>query len=120
LKTNTAITVFHKSINPTTRSEAWESSQIVSVWWEDRKAANVIRSGLLEADSVAVYLPYTEQMPDIKPGDVIVKGLVMEEISSSFTISDLKRAYSSVVTVRSVDKMEYGSQALWHWEVGAA
>jgi hypothetical protein len=118
MKTNTDLTLYKKSI--VSGEEAWTRQVVVDVFWENRKAANVIKSGLLQADSVSVYIPFARGVMLIMPGDVIVKGAVSDEISSSFTISDLKRKYADVVTVRSVDSMDYGSNHLRHWQVGAS
>ena len=120
MRTNCDLTIYCKSVDPATRTEVWTAYQVEQVLWEEHKAANVLRSGLLEADSVAVYIPFARELPDLKPGDVLVKGLVMDAIGSGFTISDLKRKYPHVVTVRSVDTFDYGSQHLWHTQIGAA
>ena len=118
MKTWHDCTIYHKSV--VSGAESWTAQQVPGVMWENRKAANVLRSGLLEADSVAVYIPFARGVLSIKIGDVLVKGLVGDVVDSSFTISDLKRKYDDVVTVRSVDRMDYGSPALQHWQVGGA
>jgi hypothetical protein len=120
MKTNADLTLYMGGVNPVTRTEEWTRVQVRAVFWEDRKAANVLRSGNLEADRVAVYIPLARGPLAIHVGDVLVKGLVEDEITESFTISDLKRKYADVVTIRSVDTMNYGSQALQHWQVGAS
>jgi hypothetical protein len=56
----------------------------------------------------------------LQQGDVIVRGLVSETIDADYTISDLKRDYDDVVAIRSVDLMDNGSLARWHWQVGAS
>jgi hypothetical protein len=118
MKTPHDVTIYHKSV--VNSAESWSRAQVKGVLWEDRKAANVLRSGLLEADRVAVYIPLARGELSIKGGDVLVKGLVGDAISGSFTISDLKRKYADVATVRSVDRMDYGSPALQHYQIGAS
>lgn len=137
MKTNSDITIFNKHVDPTTRGEVWQRTQIVGVTWENSKAANVLRSGLIEADKVAVYIPYARGASYLSPrawqalsvktgrwtlqaGDVLVRGLISEDIDADYTISNLKAEYDDVMVVRSVDLMDAGSQALWHWQVGAA
>lgn len=120
MKTNADLTIYCKSVDPATRTEVWTAYQVEQVLWEERKAANVLRSGLLEADRVAVYVPFARELPEIRPGDVLVKDLVFDEIGSGFTISDLKRQYPHSATVRSVDLYDMGSPALWHWQIGAS
>jgi hypothetical protein len=92
------------------------------VHWENRKAANVISSGLLEADKVNVYIPTHGRSTEvtIKAGDVIVEGVVTQEIDTEYTISDLKAAYDDVVTVKSVDRYDFGSPVVRHIRIGAS
>jgi hypothetical protein len=137
MKTNSAATVYNKYVDPVTRAEAYQRAPIVAVMWENRKAANVIRSGLLAADSVAVYVPCSLGTNYLKPvawnalavktgkwtlavGDIIVKGLVADEITTNFTVTALKAKYDDVVVIKSVDTMDQGSQAMHHWQVGAS
>lgn len=116
--------------------EKYKRSVVYGVKWENRKAANVVKSGLLAADSVVVYVPFQRgenyvtpkfwsaledkgQKWTLKDGDYLVKGVVVNEITSSFTISMLKAMYDNVVQIRSVDTMDAGSASLHHWQVGA-
>lgn len=137
MQTNSNLTIYNKSVDPLARGEVWTRHQVTNVAWENCKAANVIRSGLLDADKVTVYIPAARGVDYLSPlawqtlfnkngkwtlqiGDVIVRGLVEDEINPGFTISDLKRKYDDVLTIRSVDSMDLGSLALRHWQIGAA
>ncbi len=134
MKTNTGCTIYNKYV--AAGAEAYQRTVLVAVEWENRKAANVVRSGLLEADAVAVYVPFNLGTNYLKPvawqalisktgkwtlqvGDYIVKGLVLSDISSVFTISDLKQAYNDVVRITSVDTFDLGSSRMNHWQIGA-
>lgn len=117
MRTNTALTLYTRQI--TNRTESWTRSVVPAVHWENRKAANVLASGLLEADSVSVWIPGTSV--SIKAGDVIVKGVVTDAVdSASFTMSDLKSKYNNVVVVKSVDTYDYGAPAMQHLRIGAS
>lgn len=120
MRTNSDCTIFIGGVNPVTREQEWTRVQVRAVQWENRKAANVLQSGNLEADQAAIYIPLARGPLALKTGDVIVRGLAADEIGSSFTISDLKRKYADVLTIRSVDLLDYGSPALQHWQVGAS
>lgn len=113
-------------------AQAYQRTQVTNVKWENRKASNVIRSGLLAADSVMVYIPLASAADYLAPkawqaakagkwtlqnGDYMVKGLVADEITGAFTITSLKAKYDDVVQIRSVDTMDSGSDAVKHWEV---
>jgi hypothetical protein len=118
-------------------STVYQRTQVQGVKWENRKASNVIRSGLLAADSVVVYVPFERGANYLKPkawqalttktgkwtlkeGDYIVKGLVTDEISGGFTITALKAKYDDVVSIKSVDTMDAGSTVMHHWQVGGS
>ena len=146
MKTNTGMTVYNKYIDATTRTERYQRTQISAVMWENRKAANVLKSGNIAADQAAIYIPFSLGANYISPaawlklstktgkwtlkeGDVIVKGLVTDEITvasvgpppvAAFTVSDLAAKYDDVLTIRSVDTMDMGSISMQHWQVGAA
>jgi hypothetical protein len=148
MQTNCDLTIYNKYTDPTTRTEKYQRTVVVAVFWENRKAANIMRSGLLEADAVTVHIPFARGTDFVKPiawqalttktgswtiqvGDVIVKGAVTDEITDAvtdpkthvvtpaFTMTDLAKKYDDVLTIRTVDTMDYGSQNMWHWEVGA-
>lgn len=122
MRTNADLTIYHKGIDAATRSETWTRAWVRDVVWEDRKAANVLKSGNLEADRVAVYIPMAHMNDEvsIQSGDVIVRNLVSDTINASFTITALKAKYRDSATVRSVDRMDRGSPHMWHWQVGAS
>jgi hypothetical protein len=120
MRTNADCTLYTRSIDPATHGEKYTRTQIRSVAWNNTKVANVTKSGLLEADAVSVYIPMARGALAIKAGDVLVKGLVTDELSSSFTLTALKAKYADVVIVTKVDTMAQGSIALWHWQIGAS
>lgn len=136
MRTNADLTVYNKYIDPVTRSEKYQRSQVREVAWENRKAANVRSSGgQMEADQARVFIPFARGANYVKPnawqalvtktgkwtlqvGDVIVKGLVSDEIAGAFTITSLKAKYDDVLVVSSVDTMDMGSLSMQHWNVG--
>lgn len=120
MQTNTDLTLYSRSI--VSGAEKWTRSVIMNVLWVNTKAANVKESGLIDANSVEVYIPTHERAtsPTIKPGDVITEGIVTKTISTSYTITDLRKEFSDVVTVRSVDRYDFGSPQLHHIMVGAS
>jgi hypothetical protein len=134
------MTVYNKYIS--SGLEKYQRTQVVDVEWENRKASNVIKSGLLAADSVVIYIPFSRGTNHLDPkawlaartgkwtlavGDVIVKGLVSDEIhdavvsppSAAFTITSLKAKYDDCVTIKSVDTFDMGSLVMQHWKVSA-
>jgi len=136
MRTNADLTLYNRYIDPITRAAKYQRTVIVSVFWENRKAVNRSKAGDIASDQAAVYIPFARGMNYIRPrawqalttktgrwtlqeGDVIVKGVVADEITTGFTVSDLEAKYDDVLTITSVDTMDYGSQHLRHWQLGA-
>lgn len=99
--------------------------------WQECKASNVIKSGLQNADSVVIYIPYSsiyvddvDVTPQNTSKDMIVKGVCDfvfdntfdQSISESFR--EFKRKYKPL-TVNSIDRKLYGSKALQHIKISA-
>ena len=118
MRTNADMTLYARSISA--GAESFTRSVVYGVAWEDRRAANARLGGDLKADDIAVFIPMARNVA-LKAGDVIVRGVVTDTISSGFTITALRAKYpNSVGTVKSVDCFDQGSSALHHWQIGAA
>lgn len=79
--TNSSLTIYHKTIDATTKLEKWERTIYNNVWFFGGKGAN-IDVGYDNANDVSVRIPYSES-PDISKiaiGDIIVKGIVKFDI----------------------------------------
>lgn len=135
MRTNTGLTLYNRYIDD--GAEEYQRTQIEAVAWENRKGANVLRTGGdLAADQAAIYIPFAQGEGYVGPkawqaletktgawtlqvGDFVVKGLISDEIGAEFTMSDLKAKYDDVLRITSVDTMDLGSVAMRHWKVGA-
>lgn len=134
MRTNCSITIYNKHI--VAGVETYQRTQILEVEWENRKAANVIKSGLLAADQATIFIPFARGTNYLTPkvwlaltvktgkwtlaaGDYIVKGLVADEIITGFTMTSLKAKYDDVLQVKSVDTKDMGSTNMRHWQIGA-
>jgi hypothetical protein len=141
MRTNCSITVYNKFI--IAGAETYQRTQVLDVEWENRKAANILKSGLLATDQATVFIPFARAANYLAPkawlaaktgkwtlqiGDCIVKGLVMDEIhaavfsppSAAFTMSDLKAKYDDVLQIKSVDTKDMGSVSMRHFQIGAS
>ena len=117
MMTNTDVTLYRRSASSGT--ETWTRKGVIAdVLWEDRKAENVVRSGLLDADRAWVYIPMARNAT-VKPGDVLVKGVVDKTINASYPLSKL-HADCTAITVRSVDTFDFGSPSMQHLQIGGA
>lgn len=126
--TNADMTLYNRYLNPETRLDKWKLTHIKGVFWNNRKGANMRKGGMDTADSVLVLIPlsksgYVEPKAytgadntwTLKPGDKIVQGLIQLEVTH---ISELEKLYDHVHDITQVDKKDYGSQHMRHWEIG--
>lgn len=136
---NADLTLYNKYIED--RKERFQRVQLKGVMWENRKARNVLASGgNLAADQAAIYIPMSiagHQEPmewrtgqdesgdedvetwTLQTGDLVVRGLVDDELTDEFGPSALKAKYDDVLVISSVDTMKAGSADMHHWQVGA-
>lgn len=116
--TNADMTVYHRVVMPDTRQDAYTRYPVYGVLWEEKRAVNVINSGLKGADAVKVYVRL-DRMDGVvvKNGDTIIRGICDREITEDYRIAQLQRDYPSAV-VTSVDKKDFGSPRLQHFEIG--
>lgn len=114
--TNADITLYSFKDNKYTRRK------IEDIFWDESKASNVIKSGLITADSVKIFIPLisADDLNITTGKDIVVNGIVLDEIDNtsqatqSSSLKSLKEKYN-FVTVSSCDKKLYGSVALRHY-----
>lgn len=130
MQTETDCTVYNKYL--VGRVDTFQRVEIEGVHWEQRHA---VRGDLNSPDVALVFIPFARGDDYLKPrewqalsdksdnwtlqiGDVIVKGLVTDElVAGTFTLSNLKAAYDDVLVIASVDTRDFGSSAMQHWEL---
>ena len=133
--TNTAITVYNKYVDA--RQEKYQRAEILAVLWESAVAIAKRRGADLSANKAVIAIPFSEGAQYSSPkvwlaletlvretrwtlneGDVIVRGIVTDEIPADLTLSALKAKYEDVFEIVSVSRMDQGSLNTHHWEVG--
>ena len=121
--TNADVTLYHYSKNG--KTVQYIRQPIEGVYWEDVQQATFLKTGQRDAASVLLVIPYEsldEPICFTKGKDLVVKGIVMDEIDSSSqeafskSLETLKARYD-YVTVTTVDKRLYGSESVWHYEL---
>lgn len=131
MRTNTDITIFNRYVQ--NRVVKYKKSYIHNVHWEDRKGANIMQSGLVSSDSSTVFIPFSSVPEYVKPKefiekvqgitlqveDIIVKGLIEENLENEISIKTLESKYDDVRVITTVDTKDFGSEHMQHWEVGA-
>jgi len=139
MRTNTALTLYNKYYNSTTKKEMYQRWVISKVMWENRKARNILASGgNTAADQAMIYIPFSTNLTTflgpiawlaladktsnltLQRGDLLVKGEIAQEVDDvTFTPTDLKAAYDDVLEISSIDTYDMGSYALRSWAIGA-
>lgn len=132
--TLTLATLYNYYRNPDTKQEQWNPVHLEHVHWNASKGANVIASGLANADGLKVfiwfdepaggktYLP-PEEYAALSPAGVvnhwtltpnakdrIVKGTVTE------TMQAAQAAHDEFYTITNVDTFDMGGRIMRHWE----
>lgn len=131
---NTDITIYNKyTVN---RSDAYQRAVVRRVVWQSTQAVSGRGSGRLSDNVAAIFIPVASAANYVPPkrwrtlaskagtftlaeGDLVIRGVVTDEISPTLTVSDLRRVHDDAVTITSVDAMLEGSRAVQHYEVGA-
>lgn len=130
---NADITVYNKYIDSATRSEKYQRAEVKSVVWQSTKAISQMRTQTA-ANTALILIPFERDTDYLAPrvwqalplkvgswtlqeGDVIVRGIVTDEITGAYTITDLRAEHEDVVAIVSVDAMDQGSANVQHWEV---
>lgn len=126
-------TIYNKSYDDDKGYEVYNRTVLSGVYWEERQGVNIAKSGMKEADKLLVLIPISVDVEGklamtakayartsdktnfwtLKPGDIIVKGEVTDEIDNIKTFGNLHDYY----TLTTVDFMDFGRMG--HWEVGA-
>lgn len=118
MTTNADITIYHRTVDQNTRLDAYDRHTVSRVLWEACKAANVIDSGMEDSDAFRVYVPWVHvRNAVIAVGDIVVRGVCEKEISAEYSVAALLKEHFGFL-VTSVDKKDYGSPVLWHYEIG--
>lgn len=103
------ITVFHLNDDST-----FSKCQFEDVYFEHNKRIKQVDKGVENASTGLIVIPLDSEI-DIHEKDIVVDGLIEENLTDNFRISELKKKYE-IYTVVSVDNCRKGG--LPHWEVG--
>jgi hypothetical protein len=119
--TNADITLYSCS-----KDGKYTRSVIHDVFWDEVKQSNIIRSGLITADSVKIFIPVKNIPSGVKfttGRDLVIKGITEFEFNNtsqqtiSASLATLKADHDKVVIVSVVDDKTYGSPSMQHYEI---
>lgn len=98
---------------------------IEAVYWEDVRQSTFLKTGQRDAVSVLLVIPLeslTEPIAFSQGKDLVVKGIIEDEIDSSSqemlskSLTAMKEKYH-YLTVTTVDERLYGSESVQHYEL---
>lgn len=133
---NEDITIYNKWYNRETRLDEWIRTQISGVSWHSGQAVTVGDKGLFSANTYTVRIPVSSTpcgiefvLPEnysvkeksslsefwtIQSGDIVVKGLVDDEIKKA---SDITQKYSNAFVVTGWKDNRRGPLSTQHWRI---
>lgn len=140
------VTVYNASENPETLANEWTVTVLDGVFLEVAQSANVLKSGLENADAASLYIPFTVKAVNAVTGEaqtyVPPKQYAMLRDKSRYwtvrtggssssvdcffvkgrvieqeSFQEVNRLYDDVYRVSNVDTYDYGSPGMRHWEV---
>lgn len=131
-------TLYSKYTDVVTKNNFYTKTTLNNVQWQNSKGRNIYKSGAMSIDALTVYIKpaatdkiYVDIIQflqlsceeklnywTMQAGDILVKGDVDYKYSSDENIlAALKKLYSEVFTITSVDAWFMGNPHLNHWEV---
>ena len=125
---NAHLTIYNKYID--NRAEKWQRSEILDCVWQGVKAISRFKEQV-PANTILILIPYASGNGYLEPkawqdsktnywtlqeGDVIVRGLVTDEITDLYTITSLRAEHQYVAQIASVADRTQGRFTA-HWEV---
>lgn len=108
--TNASLTIYHKTLDKTTRLEKWERYNYEKVWWFGGKGASLTK-GYDNANDVDVRIPYENgiDMNNIKIGDILVKGTLMFDIATQQDLMNYE-----VYNIKTINDNNFGNNRHIH------
>lgn len=129
--TNSDCTVYNRRLNKDNRRDIWVRTQICGVLWISSHANRHSGKGDISDSSVTVYIPedacdkpykppkdYASDPSGaytLAPGDLIIRGLIAEDIDDNTTVSALLQKYDDAHMILSCKDNRYGSKELQHF-----
>ena len=110
--TNSAITIYHKGIDATTRLEKWTRYNYSKVWYFDSQVASV-GQGYNDANKVQIRIPYklndNLDASNFAKGDIIVKGTLNIDIDTQNDLQEYK-----IYNITSINDDNFGKNPHIH------
>lgn len=110
--TNSACTIYKLQ-----KENVYERVPIAAVFWQENAGISFQKYGPQNANRVTIFIPIPQNFePEV--GDFILKDNIETELDGSKKVSVFMQEHA-VFRIMTVDKNDYGSPPLRHFEVGA-
>lgn len=136
--TNADLTIYNKVYDRDTGASMYYRTVLKGVNWQDTTAVQPTDKGIVSADVAEIYIPFVVETEKqfmkpknfaqeseksgfftIEAGDLVVHGIVEDELTSAKDEEQLKNAYDAVRTIAVVEMNDNGSPEMQHWKVTA-
>lgn len=136
--TNADITLYNKVYDRDTGTNRYYRTVLKGVNWQDTTAVQPTDKGIVSADVAEIYIPFTAETEKqfrkpknfvketektgfftVEAGDLVVRGIVEDELTSAKDEERLKNAYDDVRVIAVVETNDNGSPEMQHWNVTA-
>ena len=114
MKTNTKITIFHRTI--VSLSPIYTKFVVKEAMWQGGHGS-ALNKGIVEGNDLKCYIPYENdnlKNVHVDIGDYIVKGEIMTNIASKRDLGSY-----DYYTITSLEERDYGSESMRHLQIGA-
>lgn len=128
---NSDITIYNKYFE--NRAEVYQRFEVFGVVWQSTDAISRAKEQVA-SNSALIMIPFAngenyltpkawqaltdkEDHWTLQEGDIIVRGIAIEEIEEGYSVSNLRADYDDVVMITAIAAMNEGSPNVQHWEV---
>lgn len=136
--TNADLTIYNKVYDRDTGINRYYRTVLKGVNWQDTTAVQPTDKGILSADVAEIYIPFAVETEKqfrksknfsqeaeraglftIEAGDLVVRGIVEDDLTSAKDEERLKNAHDDVRVIAVVETNDNGSPEMQHWKVTA-
>lgn len=136
--TNADLTIYNKVYDRDAGASRYYRTVLKGVNWQDTTAVQPTDKGVVSVDVTEIYIPFaveTEkqfrkpknfvQEPKkmefftVEAGDLVVRGIVEDKLTSAKDEERMKNTYDDVRTIAVVETNDNGSPEMQHWKATA-
>lgn len=136
--TNADMTIYNKVYDRDSGSNEYHKTFLKGVNWQSTTQIVPSDNGVISANVAEIYIPFMvdtdkvykaprnfindndkEDCFTISPGDIVIKGIIEDEITSQNDEKRIKNTFDDVRVIAGADTNDNGSVEMQHWKVMA-